>query len=223
MTINYPQQTASGRLVLDLETAAIDGAEAYLETSPAPSNYKDPVKIQAYQEEKAKDALEKAALDPDLCRIVASGAWVEGEGAGRIETATTEQEEAELIAALWRVIGERVIVGYNVLQFDAPVLLRRSLYLGVPVPTQLDLSKYKCTRVQDLMQILSVQGMFRYRGLAFYMKRFGLTGPTSKISGSDVPTCARDGLWHFITEHVEDDLRMTVDLAERVVGFRRAR
>ena len=60
-------------VVLDLETVAVSEAAEYLDTIEAPSNYKDPAKIDAYLDAKRKDLLAKAALDIDLARIVAIG------------------------------------------------------------------------------------------------------------------------------------------------------
>ena len=59
--------------VFDIETAPLADAEAYLPTPRPRGNLKDPAKIEADLAAKAAAALDKAALDPDLCRIVAAG------------------------------------------------------------------------------------------------------------------------------------------------------
>lgn len=60
-------------LVLDIETASIDGASVYLDGIQAPPNYKDEAKIRVYIEEKTREATERAALDINLGRVVCLG------------------------------------------------------------------------------------------------------------------------------------------------------
>ena len=59
--------------VFDIETAPLADAEAYIPPAKPRANLKDPAKIEADVREKTAASLERAALDPDLCRIVAAG------------------------------------------------------------------------------------------------------------------------------------------------------
>src|SRR5688500_17752824 len=67
--------TDSLRVVLDIETAPLPDCADYLDLSQfsAPSNWKDPDKIQANVKEQQDAAIARAALDVDLCQIVAIG------------------------------------------------------------------------------------------------------------------------------------------------------
>ncbi len=138
--------------VFDIETAPLADAEAYLPTPTPRANLRDPAKIEADLADKAAAALDKAALDPDLCRIVAAG-W---ECDGMVESAVCREpgEERRLLERFWRVSRGMTLVGFNCLSFDLPVLLRRSLYLGVHAP-HVPLNKYRPGRVVDLMQLLA--------------------------------------------------------------------
>jgi hypothetical protein len=74
----------SNYLVLDIATAPLEDAGDYL-TDPieAPANYKDEAKIAAYIANARQAKLDKAALDPDLCRISGvAWAWVPDVPAG---------------------------------------------------------------------------------------------------------------------------------------------
>ncbi len=105
-------------------------------------------------------------------------------------------------------------VGFNCLSFDLPVLLRRSLYLGVHAP-HVPLNKYRPGRVVDLMQLLAYQGMLAYRSLGFYCRRFGISVP-DEVTGAEVVALVAAGEWRQVHDHVQADVAKTVQLAGRV-------
>lgn len=199
------------KIVLDLETAPIDGAAEYLESVDAPANYKDPEKIAAYQREAQAGQLAKAALDPDLCRIVALG-WQHGEDAQSV-LCQSEDMEAIHLMDFWERFRGAHFIGYNILGFDLPVLLRRSLYLGVKAPA-IQVDKYRHPQVTDLLMLLSNNGAQKFRSLSFYLKRFGL--PATDGKGSEVPALVAAGDWAAVEAHLRADLLATASLAQRV-------
>ncbi len=201
--------------VIDLETVAIDGAGDYLETPTAPSNYKDAEKIAAYISEARQKALDKAALDLDLTRIVALGYASHIDESVIVLPAVNETEEADLLAAFWKMVGDAPLLGFNIVQYDLPVLLRRSLYLDVPTPP-VTLSKYKHPSVIDLMQILSFDGLLPYRSLSFYCRRFGLDVPADDSTGADIARLVAAGDWDGVTAHCRADVIKTRELARRI-------
>jgi hypothetical protein len=207
----------SGRIILDLETAPIDDAASYIEPVSAPANYKDPDKIASYCKDKQQELVDKAALDPDLCRIVAAGFLTE-DGGPQIWTATDAVGEAAVLTEIWRAIGDRLIVGFNVCGFDVPVLLRRSLYLRVVSP-RIAVDRFKHPRILDLMQELSFNGLLKYHGLDFYCQRFALQVPEDEVSGADIPGLVAANQWAKVHQHVESDVAKTAALAERMGHF----
>ena len=198
--------------VFDIETAPLADAEAYLPTPRARANLRDPAKIEADLADKAAAALEKAALDPDLCRIVAAG-W-ECDGMAESEVCQNAAQERRMLEWFWRRSQGTTLVGFNCLGFDLPVLLRRSLYLGVRAP-HLSLNKYRPGRVVDLMQLLAYQGTLAYRSLAFYCTRFGITVEDA-VTGADVGALVAAGEWRKVHDHVRADVAKTAELAGRV-------
>lgn len=204
------------RLIFDIETAPLDEAVNFLEPVKPPANYKDPAKIAAYVEEGTAGELAKCALDVDLCRVVAIGTWVEGEPRPSAMT-TGLLDEADLLDVFWRVADAKHLVGFNCVGFDLPVLLRRSLYLGVKaLPVQVD--RYKHPQVTDLMQVLTYNGLLRLRGLAFYAKRFGLDVPDA-IAGEQVPQAVLEGRWADVERHVTADVERTAAIAAKLGHF----
>lgn len=227
------------RIVLDIETVALDDAGEYipgpvqvdppdLTTITAAKNLTDPAKIAAslaqrtaaamteYEEQHAKaqahyqKALADAALDPDLCRIVAIG-WARGVDA-QVWT-LSEELEIDGLQAFWSRVGQSSFLGFNILVFDLPVLIRRSQYLGVSYPA-LNLDRYRTPHV-DLMQVLSFRGAQKFRSLDFYAKRFKI-GIADPVSGKDIAGLVQAGNWEAVRAHCQADLAKTRLLAQRL-------
>ncbi len=201
-------------VVFDIETAPLPDAAQWIEPAEAPANYKKPEAIAAYVAEKQAEAVAKAALDLDLCRIVAIG-WTDSEydQGVRVETESSMGEES-MLGLFWAFLDNRNTIGYNSLGFDLPILLRRSLYLNVPAP-RLNLNKYKSDQI-DLMQVLSMSGTLRTRSLNFYCKRFGLDVPRDETTGADIYALVTVGDWGAVAKHCHTDVCKTVALARRL-------
>jgi hypothetical protein len=212
-------------LVFDVESIAIDKASDYLEPAVAPSNYVKQEAIDAYIAKANAEALAKAALDVDLARIVAIGICDDYiESSATVCIAKNESEEKAILTAFWlRVIGGNgsststrpVLIGFNCLAFDLPLLLRRSLYLGVKAP-YVQVGKYRHDGVVDLMMSLSFDGALRYRGLRFYAKRFALDVANDPNNGADIAALVAAGDWAGVSAHCRSDVALTVALARRV-------
>jgi predicted PolB exonuclease-like 3'-5' exonuclease len=202
-------------LIFDVEAVGIENAADYMDAIAAPVNYKDEVKIAAYIAQAQQEQLDKAALDIDLARIVAIGAWDECDDAPSIFTAKDEREERVLLKWFWGIAGSPLI-GFNCVAYDLPLLLRRSLYLGVAAPT-FTLGKYRHPGIEDLILTLSFDGALRFRSLSFYAKRFKLTGwGDDTVSGKDIPKLVAAGEWEQVTAHCRADVLKTAALARRI-------
>lgn len=229
------------RMIVDIETIAIADAAHYLEPveqiappdlsliTPA-KNLVDPVKIAAdiekrqqaaiaahaeqcqQQEWKHRQQLERCALDLDLCQIVAIG-WMREDDSEPSVALLTDAPEELMLVRLWRDIGQRVTIGYNTLGFDLPVLLRRSLYLGIPHPF-INTDKYRTNHI-DLQMKLSFNGQQKFRPLSFYCKRFGIVCE-DETSGKDIGALVVAGEWGKVAAHCTADVLKTKALAERM-------
>lgn len=207
-------------LTFDIETMPLSGVADYLtEEIEAPGNYKKPEAIAAYIAEAKKKQIERAALDHDLCEIAAIG-WTFADlmpvGAYAQTRGTTS--EPEMLDSVWRYVRSMqreggVIVGFNCLHFDIPILLRRSLYLGVDAPT-IAIDKYRHEGVIDVADVLTLGGKATWRSLGFYARRFGIPHDDS-VKGEDVPALVGSGAWDTVAAHVRADVATTAALAQR--------
>lgn len=204
------------RYIIDIETCGLPEAKDFAEPVAAPANYKDPEKIAAYIAEEQARQVSRAGLDLDLCRVVAVGLQREGASGVQVLTAQDENEERGLLTALWSQllkIQHPVLVGFNHVAFDLPVLMRRSLYLNVAYP-RLSLDKYRTPHI-DIMQHLTWNGLVKARSLKFYAKRFGIRFDDA-ISGADIGGLVERGEWDQVIAHVTSDVELTAALARRV-------
>lgn len=209
----------AARLVFDIETAPLPEAADYIESAEAPSNYKDATKISEYIAAKNAEQIEKCGLDVDLCRIVAIG-WQLETDPEPSTALVSDATEALMLTRFWREVGDRHLVGFNCLGFDLPVLLRRSLYLGVPAP-RIQIDRFKHPQVTDLMDELSYGGKLRLRGLSFFCRRFGID-IADPMTGADIAQAVRENRWADIEAHVKADVEKTAALANKLGYFSHA-
>jgi hypothetical protein len=204
-------------LIVDIECVGIDTASDYLEPVEAPSNYKDEAKKAEYIANATAKAVDRCALDPDLCRIVALGAG-EVEGHDKVIICRDEETEAAALEALGKRIVNaagvaRPIVSFNGFGYDLPVLMRRAQYLGVNFPV-LSVDKYRSSHI-DLMQKLSFNGAIKPHSLRFYASRFGMR-VEDPSTGADIAGLVKAGDWRAVEEHCLADLAQTRFLAQKL-------
>src|SRR5262245_47562842 len=120
----------AGRIILDIETAPLPDAATYLEAVEPPVNYKDPVKIEEFIRNKQREQLERASLDVDLCQVIAIGLMTPRD-TDPLVMLGQYHSEVDMLTNAFTLIDESMIVGFNILDFDLAVLLRRALYLGI--------------------------------------------------------------------------------------------
>lgn len=199
-------------IVLDIETVASPDCAEFLDPVKAPANYKDADKIAAYKAERLADVITKAALEPDLCEVVAVGFSIDN---GQTVVAKTrhDMDEPALLQFVWTAVSDRNVIGFNVLGFDLPVLIRRSQILSVRYPA-LVLDRYRTPHI-DMLQKLTFNGQITYRSLAFYCRRLGIPCD-DKITGADIAELVANEDWEAIKAHVRADVAKTTKLAKRL-------
>lgn len=213
-------------LVIDVEAVAIPDVDTYLEPVSAPANYKDADKIATYCAERRAELIDRAALDVDLAQIVAVGLCAHDWAAPVVKVAREPGDERTLLAwvwGTWKGMGGSgsysgsafcSFVTFNGLGYDLPLLMRRSLYLGIDYP-QLQVDRFKHPGVIDLMAVLSLDGKLKFHGLSFYANRFGL--PTEPdITGAEIGAAVKAGDWAAVEKHCACDVLTTKLLAERI-------
>ncbi len=230
------------KLFFDLETRS-NPENTPLMPAPiieAPANYKDPQKIAEYIMEKQQTelakAMERAALDPDYGRILSIGyalgpdepvtvhvvgdVWfaeytVQADVDGVLMEYAYSEED--IIKGFWKLFSEcgGQAVGYNILGFDLPYLLRRSMALGIRVPYMPQLAKFRTEPVTDLMMILYNWGSDRYKGLKQVAKLYRIPNEVPDLDGSKVAEMDLETL----VEYQTSDVKMVQALYQKMNGI----
>lgn len=177
-----------------------------------------PAEIAASIKERTEARNAELGLDPDCNVIAAVGYHVIGNGDPFCDvTHGDEKTEGDAIEHLWWEFNKNPdtrIVSFFGRSFDLPVLLRRSMYLGIKHP-KLNLDRWKSPHI-DVWDALTYGGALRKaRSLSFYAKRMGFT-TLDKVDGADVAKLAKAGDWEAIKQHCLSDVGLTHALANRL-------
>lgn len=209
--------------VVDVETVALPEAVDFLSADDpveAPSHYKDQAKIDAYIAEKTGERLERAALDPDLCRLACIGWMFDGERPA-VVTCPDEDYERMALETFWRSIEsddalqQTRLITFNGFRFDLLVLQRRSDYLGVKY-RELNVDRYRSRHVDLFHRLTFGQAAGTKHSLRFYANRFGIPVRFPEVDGSKIGELAAASDWTAIMLHCEDDILITAEIARRV-------
>lgn len=216
-------RTLDHYLIVDLETAPLEGAEQYLDQPEAARNLKDPEKIAADLEKKQLEQRDHMSLDWNTCSIAVLGAYADQWSEPRIVAAKPDHE-ADILRWLADLIKpkrgvQRPVVGFYVRQFDALVLMQRARYLGVDFPA-LSLKRWDNPDMVDLFDVLTFDDarctFVMRRTLDKFCQRFGLDVPEDGMRGEDVPRLIAAGDWAAVEAHCRNDVLKTKALAERL-------
>lgn len=201
--------------VLDLETIANPKAVDWLEPVKPDARCTKPESIAASIAEKTAERNAKLALDWDCCRIVALG-WVDvGTNEPVCMVAKDETEERAMLDIFWGSYRQHdtALVTFNGLKFDLPVLLTRSIDLGVPHPP-LNLNRFKTPHI-DVWQFLTRDGARQFpHSLSFYARKYGFT-TLDKVDGSQIADLVAAGEWEKVREHCLSDVGLTHSVANK--------
>ncbi len=200
------------KLILDVATTPIIGAEQWLPAPKAAANLRDPLKISADLEAKSLAAKDGMGLDLDLCRISALG-WMElPDTTVHTAVAVTEADEADLLKMRHTMLQDAQTITFNGISFDLPLIERRLLYLGLPT-LGWSLDRFKSNHI-DLLAKLSDYGKRPYRSLGFYVNRLNWVDLVKPLSGAQEATALKDGKIEELRASVAHDVIATYRLAQ---------
>lgn len=204
----------------DIETGPLPEADllAVMPEFEAAANLKDPVKIAENIAQKKRAWMEGAALHPETGRVVAIGI-VMGDDQFMI---IADDDEEELLRKFWRLVGafpgSDAWLGWNIFNFDLPFLVRRSWFLGVPVPAWLRNGRFWHDLFIDLM-------VFYGLGVKGYSAKLDTAAKALQVGGKNGDGAMFATLWNGpaedrakAVEYLANDLHMTRGVALRIIG-----
>ncbi len=157
---------------------------------------------------------------PEFCRIVAIGLATDSEAPRALLAQSSSDDcERELLNEFWRSVDRgicRAVCGYNVANFDLPVLLIRSAILGVEPRRFFDLKPWGSRDVLDLMAMRFGRG--KPAKLKELCRWLGIVPPAGDCDGSQVLR-----LWQSdpatLAEYVRSDVWIVQELYRRLQGY----
>ena len=169
----------------------------------------------------------KPALYPEFCRIVALG-WASNDGPAKSLVVGVQSKNKEgtlvditekvLLETFWKLvqINSPVLVGFNICNFDLPVIFVRSALLSITPPKKLIDRKPWANQCIDLQEARRyTNGGGKLKELARY---FSFDVPAEDIDGSQVEKIYAENP-HQLAEYVESDVLVTRQLYHFYKGF----
>jgi DNA polymerase elongation subunit (family B) len=210
-------------VVLDIETAPCDKAHWDELVKRVPSL--------------AKNGHDRTALDWSFGRIVCIGlsisrhrgtaslAGATGFVGNAAPAAAAPQEhcwagpdEAALLEQFWKAVQpDDHLIGHNLIGFDLPYIMARSVIAKVKPSRRIDLRRYRTDAVYDTMQVWCGWEAGKYPKLDTLAAIMGFQGKSG--SGAQVAGWADAGEWEQIKAYCMDDVRITRSVYERMREF----
>lgn len=180
-----------------------------------------------YEEAAAKhkeEFLANAAISPFTLQVLAIGYLTPG-SPPKYTIVGDQKSEAQTLADFWRAYGtirdaNAQLIGLNIFRFDVPVLIQRTLYHGLPLPTDIeafltDPRQRSLPRLfVDLGPIFACKVYGKdYLSMDKLCRFFGLPGKNG--NGAEFA-----GLWEKdrkkACEYLRNDLLMTYEIARKL-------
>jgi len=116
-----------------------------------------------------------------------------------------EKTEDQILQEFWYLFWScgGYAVGYNILGFDLPYLLRRSMALGVRPARLPNLARYHTEPITDLMMILYNWGADKYKGLKQVARLYGVPNDCPDVDGAMVKNMTPEQLHAYQVSDVK--------------------
>jgi predicted PolB exonuclease-like 3'-5' exonuclease len=213
-------------IYVDIETIPTERPEIIERVTSklsAPSNYKDPEKIEAYIEAQKPEAVHKTGLSGLFGQVLMIGFAFDDEPVKVIR----EGAEADILQA-FRNVACRVksqdqeyctntLVGHNILGFDAPFLSQRMMINGLK-PLFRHGGKPWDMPIDDTMTMFAcgTRTMYSLENLCL---AFGVPTPKGEMTGSSVYDYYKEGRIDEIAEYCARDVEATRAIYKKMVGL----
>lgn len=208
----------SNYLIFDIETRALTVEEVkkrdIMPSFKPPANYKDPDKIAAKEAEHETEVMSKAALDATLSEVCAIGYIGEDD-----EFNVLLGDEVSILTRFWQLCRDQVndygkLIGFNIVGFDLPYLIRRSFIREVPICEGIKRGRYfNDSHVIDLAEIWKLNDKSLFISLDRISKVLGIGKKNG--NGKDFAALLETDQKAAL-EYLQNDLALTARLAKRL-------
>jgi hypothetical protein len=214
-------------LAFDIESAPVDSAQILANAEPFDpgtvklGNIIDETKmfarIEKARNEYERNLIDRAALNATTGTVLAIGTYDVRENHYEM---IHGKPESELLLDWWTELNSfdegcsARFVGFNILGFDLPFLLRRSWALGIPVPFWVFDGRYFHRRFADMMQHWQLGNRQDHISLDKLARFLGLPGKSHE--GKDFANLYANNQQQAI-DYLKNDLKLTADIALKML------
>lgn len=208
-------------LIVDIETRRCDASlQLYNEHVPVrvPAHYKKEDTIARFQQSQAIKRQEHAALLPWTGRIVSIAygfvAWAEEKSpvvrelvcSKRVDAGLDPNDEPSLLRSFWSLVRDYSalpLIGYNLLGFDIPFIVLRSMVHGVQPSRKLSMARFRTDEVFDMMMWLANWDLRQVLKLDVACTLLGIENPLPGVDGSQVEDMSEKELAKYGTAEID--------------------
>lgn len=163
--------------------------------------------------------IKTASVSPELCKIASIALVIDNADIAVIYDKEMENAEVEGLETFWDLVMNAKPVGYNCLGFDLPVIMVRSMLLGVKPSRQLELGKFS-KDVTDLFVKRFPSGTGNGpAGLKDICASLGIENLVEEIDGSNVWSLYNAGEFDKIAAYNKSDVELTRSLHNMYRGY----
>lgn len=203
-------------IALDIETGSLPDPALTIPEFDPPAGWKDPEKIAAFLERKRVAFREQAALYAFSGKVVAVGFYDSDEGF--YWESELNLPEPELLAWTWgELLNPVAVATFNGVDFDFPMLIRRSWICGVPVPSWVlenDGYMSRLISMNDTRRLWCMRDRQAPGNLGQLFAAFGL--PPKFGDGADFYDLLKNGKKEEAAAYLERDVTGTWQLRQRM-------
>ena len=129
----------------------------------------------------------------------------------------TGDKEISCLKMFWEVArDDEFLGGFNIIGYDLPVILVRSMIHNIKPVRKFRLNKYN-HNVEDVMYRLCNGDLPKAKSLDYYVMMLGIGKKTLK--GEEVESLYKDGKWDVIEEYCKKDVELTKALALKTQAY----
>jgi DNA polymerase elongation subunit (family B) len=176
----------------------------------------------------------KTALDGTLGRILCIG-YLEQNDMGKIiahgcfgwneAERKFEMDEPKTLAEFWDFmksfdINRDLIIGHNIMEFDLPFIIQRSLIKAVQPTVRFSFAKYRNQPIFDTMCEWDCWKWGKKTSLEKLAFAFGLENPKTKINQKSVFEMFQDGEYQKLHDYCMSDVKATHLIWRKLAGRR---
>ncbi len=191
-----------------------------IETLPAPESkqeilkkiHENKKKKKTKYSQKYQEFFEKTTFDGAFGRIFCIAYAINDE-----EIKALVGDEKEILKKFWDLAKDaNLFIGHNILEFDLPFIMQRSIILQVKPSRDISLRKYSNNPVFDTMHEWTKWSFGKNCSMDYLAHAMGLQTSKDELDGSQVYSYYQKGKYDDIVKYCKKDVKLNREIYKRI-------